>query len=70
VRVRIEVKSDSAGSDACDSKCNWSGLSLFIPEDVTALDAVSITTVARPLNALSRNSAKDLAPTSTHCDYN
>jgi len=31
---------------------------------------VNVTAVARALFALSRNSAKDLAHTSTHCDYN
>ena len=41
-------------------------------ENVTAiaraLEALSITAVTRALYALSRNSAKDLASTSTHCD--
>jgi len=60
--MSTEAKSDSAGSDACDRECNWGGLSLLIPENVTA--------VARALVVLSRNRAKDLAPTSTHCDYN
>ena len=63
VRVNTEAKSDSAGSSACDSKFNWGGLSLLITEDDRA--------VARALDALFlRNSAKGLAPTSTHCDYN
>jgi len=62
VRMSTEAKSDSAGSDTCDRECNWGGLSLLIPENVTA--------VARALVVLSRNRAKDLAPTSTHCDYN
>jgi len=62
VRMSTEAKSDSARSNACDSECNWGGFSLFIPETVAA--------VARALVALSRNSAKDLAPTSTHCDCN
>ena len=58
VRMSTMVKSDSAGSNACDSKCNWGGLLLLIPA------------VARALVALSRNSAKDMALNSTHCDYN
>jgi len=70
--VSTEAKSDSAGSDTCDSECNWNGLSRFIPENVIAiaraLEANFITAVTRALYALSRNSAKDLASTSTHCD--
>ena len=31
---------------------------------------VNVTAVARALFALSRNSAKDLTPTSTQCEYN
>jgi len=61
VRMSTEAKSDLTRSNACDSECNWGGFSLFIPETVTA--------VARALVALSRNSAKDLALTSTHCNY-
>jgi len=57
VRMSIKAKSDSVGFKACDSECNWGGLSLLIPA------------VARALVALSSNSAKDLAPTSTHCDH-
>ena len=56
VRVSTEAKLDSAGSDACDSKCNWGGLMLFIPENVSAiartLEALSITAVTRALDAL------------------
>jgi len=58
VQMSTEAESDSAEYDDCDSKCNWGRLSLLIPENVTA--------VAKALAALSRNSAKDLAPTSTH----
>jgi len=62
VRVNAEAKSDPAGSSACDSEFNWGEFSLLITEDVTA--------VARALDALFlRNSAKGLAPTSTHCNY-
>ena len=72
VRVSTEANSDSAGSDACESECSWGGQSLFIPENVTAiaraLEALSITAVIKALYALSRNSAKDLASSSTHCD--
>ena len=72
VRVITEAKSDSAGSDTCDSECNWGGLSFFIPENVTAIaraqEALSITAVTRALDVLPRNSVKDLASTSTHCD--
>jgi len=35
VRVSIEAKLDSAGSDTGDSECNWGGPSLLIPENVT-----------------------------------
>jgi len=72
VQVSTEAKSDSAGSDTCDSECNWGGVSLLIPENITAIarvvKALSITAVTRALDALSRNSAKDLVSTSTHCD--
>jgi len=34
-----------------------------------ALEAISITAVTRALDALPRNSAKDLASTSMHCAY-
>jgi len=93
VRVSIEAKLESAGSDAYDSQCKWGGPSLLIPENVTAtaraLEALVITVVTscrrtylifhldsnkqhffstRALDALSRNSSKDLASTSTHCD--
>jgi len=62
VWMSTEAKMDSGGSDACDVESTWVGLLRLIPINVTA--------VARALDALSRNSAKDLAPTSTHCDDN
>ena len=62
VRVSTEANSDSAGSDACESECSWGGQSLFIPENVTAiaraLEALSITSVTRALDALPRHSLR------------
>ena len=68
MRAKLFFKTENRPSVLTPIKLSADDSSVIDPVVARALEALSITAVSRALDALSRNSAKDLASTSMHCD--